>query len=274
MTAAPRAPVDPFAHVRYSITEPDPVHGALRTAGPLVQAEAPAGGPVWIVTDENLAREVLAHDKIVKDPAFAPPHWNRWAVGLEPTASEQPSLTTLDGPRHQRLRRAHTPLLSARRVHAHADRIAAIARELLADLAAHESPVDLTADFTTRFPLTVVCDLIGMPLDRVDAAATACRQVLTDVPEVFTAAMSAFDELTAAALQSGTTGLAAQLRERVPAEITESQLRYLPFGLVFAGQITTEAALGFLLAPTTRTPTSRSPTTSSSARAWESTGAG
>jgi cytochrome P450 len=138
--------------------------------------------------------------------------------------------------------------LSARRVHAHADRITAIARKLLADLAAHEPPVDLTADFTTRFPLTVICDLIGVPIDRVDAAAAACRQVLTDVPEVFAAAMSTFDELIAEALQPGATGLAAELRDRMPAEITESQLRYLLFGLVFAGQITTEAALGFLLA--------------------------
>jgi cytochrome P450 len=248
MTGAPRATVDPFAHVRYPITEPDPVHDVLRAAGPLVRAEAPAGGPVWIVTEERLAREVLADGRIVKDPAFAPPQWNRWSAGLEPTAAERPSLTTLDGPLHQQLRRAHGPLLSARRVHRLADRIATIVRGLLAELAAAEGPVDLTADFTTRFPLSVVCDLVGVPLDRVDAAMAACRGVLTSVPEEFAAAMRAIDELVAAALEPGAAGLAAELRERVPAEITEPQLRYLLFGLVFAGQITTESVLGFLLA--------------------------
>ena len=248
MTGAPRATVDPFAHVRYPLTEPDPVHDVLRTAGPLVRAEAPAGGPVWIVTEERLAREVLADGRLVKDPAFAPPQWNRWSAGLEPTAAEHPSLTTLDGPPHQQLRRAHGSLLSARRVHRHADRIATIVRGLLAELAEADGPVDLTADFTTRFPLTVICDLVGVPLDRVDAAIAACRRVLTDVPEEFVAAIRAIDELIAAALEPGATGLAAELRERMPAEITEPQLRYFLFGLVFAGQITTESALGFLLA--------------------------
>jgi cytochrome P450 len=242
------APVDPFAHVRYPITEPDPIHDALRAAGPIVRAEAPAGGPVWIVTEERLAREVLADDRIVKDPAFAPPQWSRWSAGLEPTAAEQLSLTTLDGPAHQVLRRAHTVLLSARQVQAHSDRIVAIARELLAEPAAAEAPIDLTSDFTMRFPLSVVCDLIGVPLDRVDAAAVACRQVLTGIPDEFGAAMSAFDELIAESLRPGATGLAVELRDRLPAEISDAQLRYLLFGLVFAGQITTEAALGFLLA--------------------------
>jgi cytochrome P450 len=248
MTGASRATVDPFAHVRYPITEPDPVHDVLRTAGPLVRAEAPAGGPVWIVTEERLAREVLADGRLVKDPAFAPPQWNRWSAGLEPTAAEHPSLTTLDGPPHQQLRRAHGPLLSARRVHRHADRIATIVRRLLAELAEADGPVDLTADFTTRFPLTVICDLVGVPLDRVDAAMAACRRVLTDIPEEFVAAIRAIDELIAAALEPGARGLAAELRERMPAEITGPQLRYFLFGLVFAGQITTESALGFLLA--------------------------
>jgi cytochrome P450 len=248
MTGAPRATVDPFAHVRYPITEPDPVHDVLRTAGPLVRAEAPAGGPVWIVTEERLAREVLADGRLVKDPAFAPPRWNRWSAGLEPTAAEHPSLTTLDGPPHQQLRRAHGPLLSARRVLRHADRIATIVRGLLAELAGADGPVDLTADFTTRFALSVICDLVGVPLDRVDAAMAACRRVLTNDPGEFVAAIRAIDELIAAALEPGATGLAAELRERMPAEITESQLRYFLFGLVFAGQITTESALGFLLA--------------------------
>lgn len=248
MTGAPRATVDPFAHVRYPITEPDPVHDVLRTAGPLVRAEAPAGGPVWIVTEERLAREVLADGRFVKDPAFAPPQWNRWSAGLEPTAAEHPSLTTLDGPPHQQLRRAHGPLLSARRVHRHADRIATIVRGLLAEPAEADGPVDLTADFTTRFPLSVICDLVGVPLDRVDAAMAACRGVMTDVPGEFVAAIRAIDELIATALEPGATGLAAELRERMPAEITEPQLRYFLFGLVFAGQITTESALGFLLA--------------------------
>ncbi|OUC96732.1 hypothetical protein [Streptosporangium minutum] len=42
--------------------------------------------------------------------------------------------------------------------------------------------------------------------------------------------------------------MAAELRGRVPEEITETQLHYLIFTLIYAGQLTTDPSLGFLLA--------------------------
>jgi cytochrome P450 len=236
--------VDPSASAVRRIGEPGTA-AALRAAGPIVRAEAPAGGSVWIVTEETLARRALTDERLVKDPAFAPPSWDRWAAGLEPTAAEQPSLTTLDGPAHAALRKVHAPLFTARRVQGYADRIAAIAREQLAATAA-DGPVDLMADFTTRFPLTVICELLGVPADRVDQAVAACARMSTYGPTEFTAVMAAIADLAAAALAGG--GMAAELRDRVPEGTTAEELHYLLFGLIFASQITTDAALGFLVA--------------------------
>jgi cytochrome P450 len=241
---APPVPVDPFATAVRRIGEPGTA-AALRATGPIVRAEAPAGGPVWIVTEETLARRALTDERLVKDPAFAPPSWDRWAAGLEPTAAEQPSLTTLDGPAHAALRKAHAPLLTARRVQGYADRISAIARELL--VAAADGPVDLMTDFTTRFPLTVICELLGVPPDRVDQAVVACARMSGYSPAEFAAAMAAFAELASAALTEG-GGMAIELRDRVPDGLGAQQLHYLLFGLIFASQITTDAALGFLVA--------------------------
>jgi cytochrome P450 len=239
---APAAPVDPFATAVRRIDEPGTA-AVLRGAGPIVRADAPAGGPVWIVTEDALARQALTDERLVKDPAFAPVSWDRWAAGLEPTAAEQPSLTTLDGPEHAALRKAHAPLLTARRVQGHADRIAAIARELLAA----DGPVDLMADFTTRFPLAVICELLGVPADRVDQAVAACARMGRYGPAEFAAVLAAFADLASAALADG-RGIAVELRERVPEGTTDRQLHYLLFGLIFASQITTDAALGFLVA--------------------------
>jgi cytochrome P450 len=236
--------MDPFATAVRRIEEPGTA-AALRACGPIVRVEAPAGGPVWIVTDDALARRVLTDERLVKDPAYAPPSWDRWAAGLEPTAAEQLSLTTLDGPPHAALRKAHAPLLTARRVQGYAGRIAAIAREQLG-AAAVDGPVDLMADFTTRFPLTVICELLGVPADRVDKAVAACARMSTYGPAEFAAVMAAFADLAAAALEGG--GMAAELRDRVPEGTTAQQLHYLLFGLIFASQITTDAALGFLVA--------------------------
>ncbi|MFB4286006.1 cytochrome P450 [Nonomuraea sp. ATR24] len=247
MTEAPYAGVDPFAVTVRAIGEPHPARAALRAAGPIVRADAPAGGPAWIVTEEALARQVLVHPDIVKDPAWAPESWDPRTAGLEPTAAAQPSLTTLDGPAHERLRRAHAPLFTARRLAAYADRITGHARDLLARLAATGETVDVMADFATRYPLTVVCDVLGVPLERVDQAMAACRSMYSPDPEEVGAAMAAFAELAGAALAEGRDGLAAELRERVP-EFSEPEVHYLIFTLVFAGQLTTDPSLGFLLA--------------------------
>ncbi|MGW7019200.1 cytochrome P450 [Streptomyces decoyicus] len=240
--------IDPFAATVRGITAPDPVHAALRAAGPLVQVDAPAGGPAWIVTDDVLAREVLADPRIVKDPACAPPGWDRHSAGLEQTAAEQPSLTTLDGPEHAALRRAHAPLLNAKRIRAQSDRVHAIARELLTELAAERTVIDLMAGFTTRYPLTVLLDLLGIPLGEVGRAADACRRMLGNEPGDQKRAIDALTALAASGLGDGGRGLAAELRDRAPAHTTRDQLQYHLFALIFAGQLTTDAALGTLIA--------------------------
>ena len=240
------AALAPFAPVDRGIDEPDPVRAALRAAGPVVRVGAPAGGSVWIVTDEAVARAALVDPRITKDPAWAPTAWDPQVAGLEPPAAAQPSLTTLDGPAHAVLRQAHAPLFTARRLRAHHGRMTELARELLTAVAG-EDPVDLAADFTARYPVAVLLDLLGIPLDRVDDAMGACRAMFTG-PEGFGRAMATFADLAAAGLTDGRSGLAAELRDRVPAEITRDQLHYLLFGLIFPGQITTDPALGFVLA--------------------------
>jgi cytochrome P450 len=233
--------LDPFIPTVRGIAEPNPVHDALRAAGPLVRVAAPAGGPAWVVTDHSLARRVLAHPDIAKDPALAPPDWDPRTAGLEPTASEQPSLTTLDGPEHARLRQAHTPLFTAGRMRAHAGRMREIARDLLSGAG---GTADLMADFTIRYPLAVMCDLLGVPADRVDDAIVACRRMFSDDPAEAGMAMGGFAQLAAAAL-AGDAGLAAELRDRLPAG---TDPHYMIFTLIFAGQLTTDTALGFLVA--------------------------
>lgn len=232
--------IDPFAVTVRGITEPIPAHEALRAAGPLVVAEAPDGGPVWIVTEHALAREVLTHPAIAKDPALAPAGW----VMSEPTAARQISLTTLDGPEHARLRQAHAPLFTAARMEANAERVRGIARDLLADV----GTADLMTDFAIRYPVTVMCDLLGVPADLVDDAMAACRLMFSEDPAEAGAAMGGFARLAAAALADGRDGLAAELRDEMPAGTTEADLEYMIFTLIFAGQLTTDTSLGFVIA--------------------------
>lgn len=208
----------------------------------ITRAEAPAGGPVWVITDEALARSALADPRITRDSAHAPAHWQPWEMGVEPPGAQVPSLTTLDGPAHLHLRRAHAPLFTARRIAQHTDRTTETARRLLAEV----TDTDLVADFTTRFPLTVICELLGVPTEHLDELAAACKALTTSTgPAEVAVATATLSRLVAGALTEDTA--ATQLRVRLP-DLTDEQVRYLLFGLVFAGQLTTESALGFLIA--------------------------
>ncbi|MDD7937731.1 cytochrome P450 [Actinomycetospora lutea] len=232
----------PFTGGTHRPDEPYPGRDVLRAAGPVVLTEAPAGGPVAVVTTAALARVVLGDRRIVTDTALAPSTWDPRVAGLEPAAADALSLTTAEGAPHAALRRAHAPMLSPRRMRARAGAMRDAARELLAGLG---DTADLTADFTTRYPLTVVGDLLGLPRAMIDDAVDACRRMLGDAADA-AAAMGAFARLGAAAMEHD--GLARELRGRLPASVTDDEVHYLLFALIFAGQLTTDIALGFLLA--------------------------
>jgi cytochrome P450 len=194
-------------------------------------------GTVWVVEDETLARQAFAHPGISKDPAFAPAGWPRWVLGLEPTAAEQPSLTSLDGEGHRELRRAHAPLFTAKVLQASRPRIEEIARELLS---AEPDETDLMADFTTRMPLTVICDKLGVPLENVTPLIDSCRRMVSGDIAQLTAALDEFYPLVG---QAG----APEFRERM-GRFSVAETNYVIGSMVFGGQTTTDGALGFVIA--------------------------
>ncbi|MGH3887630.1 MAG: cytochrome P450 [Pseudonocardiaceae bacterium] len=254
---APRIADDPFTAPGGWIGDRPMVHETLRRAGPLVQVEAPAGGPAWIITDDALAREVLADPRFAKDPGLAPAHWHGRDPGLQPPASQLRSLTILDGAEHRRLRSAHAPAFTRRRLLAERDRIATIARELLTGLAEESArtghPTDLVAQFVTRYPLMVICDLLGVPLADPALAARA-SQAMThgDAAQAY-AGFADLEAMVAAAIRAERNAgtLTDVLAERIRAElgdVSDHELLYMITGLIFAGQVTTESFLGFLLA--------------------------
>jgi cytochrome P450 len=203
---------------------------------PAIRVVESTAGRVWVIGDESLARQAFTDPRIRKDPGLAPPGWPRWVFGLEPPGAEQPSLTSLDGEAHRELRKAHAPLFTAKVLQAGRARFEAIARELLS---AQPDETDLAQDFTVRFPLTVICDKLGVPLAHVSPLVDACRRLVTSDIDQLLAALGEFHGLVADAT-------AAELRQRV--RLTTAQTNYLIGSMVFGGQTTTDGALGFVIA--------------------------
>ncbi len=202
--------------------------------GPVVRAEAPAGGPVWIVTDPELAREVLADPRIGKDPALAPPAWDPHSAGLEPPPPRNrpspPSTATPTRPCGAPTRRC------SRRDACRNGRTGSPASPGTCSRSGPSHPAPSISSPgsapTTRSRSCAIssgCRSTGSPTP--PRRAGACTIPIRPRPG---AAMGAFMELAAAAVASG-GGLAVELRDRLPAGMTADDLHYQLFALLFAG---------------------------------------
>lgn len=144
--------------------DPYSFYAALRAAGPVHRAggDSPDEAPYWIVVGYEEARQALVHPALLKD-------WR--TAGLfpeaEPTAANVNMLES-DPPQHTRLRRLVAREFTARRVEGLRPLVQRITDGLLDAMAARpERAADLIGEFAFPLPMTVICELLGVPdLDR------------------------------------------------------------------------------------------------------------
>ncbi|MEV4234174.1 cytochrome P450 [Nocardia sp. NPDC050408] len=158
-----------FFHTPYAFYE------ELRAEGPVHPVELNSGVRAWLVVDLDVAREVLRHPAIRKDPRTDA---SRKARGLPiddtgvgaVNARISYHLLNTDPPGHARLRRLVAPAFAPARIEALTPRVLAIADELLDRIAADGAGrVDLLSEYAFPLPITVICELLGVPVaDRAD----------------------------------------------------------------------------------------------------------
>ncbi len=142
--------------------DPYSFYAALRAAGPVhrVDVADDAYEPTWIVVGHEEARQALNHPDLSKD-------WRAGMPGIAHTAANSNMLES-DPPHHTRLRRLVAREFTARRVEALRPRVQQIADELLDAMAARpQRTADLVQAVAFPLPMTVICELLGVPdLDR------------------------------------------------------------------------------------------------------------
>ncbi|MBV9795774.1 MAG: cytochrome P450 [Actinobacteria bacterium] len=173
--------------------DPYPVYERLRAAGPVSRAMMPGGQPVWVITSYPAARAALADPRLVKD----------WRQLFGQGGGDQGGFAALDAhmlntdpPDHTRLRRLVSQAFTARRVSGLRPRVTEITTGLL-DAMAGEREVDLLATFAFPLPITVICELLGIPgHDRDDfrawTQAILSPDETTDSPDRAAAAMTSY----------------------------------------------------------------------------------
>jgi cytochrome P450 len=137
----------------------------MRAEGPVTPVILPGGERSWLVTRYAEVRAALADPRLHKDWAgkLTSPDW----VPDEVTGFLSVHMLNADPPDHTRLRKLVSKAFTARRVAGLRPRIEAITAALLdalqARLAAGET-VDLIEAFSFPLPVTVICELLGVPV--------------------------------------------------------------------------------------------------------------
>lgn len=148
------------------LQDPHAVYRQLRKEAPVRQAVMPRGLRVWLVTRYADARAVLADPRLSKDSNRA-----RELFRTHVTATETPDtamqamsghMLNSDPPDHTRLRKLVNKAFTARTVARLRPRIEQITADLLDGVAA-AGKVDLLESFAFPLPITVICELLGVP---------------------------------------------------------------------------------------------------------------
>ena len=223
-------------------------YAALAATGPVHRIVTPNGAPAWLVTGHDEARGALTDRRVVKGPPLHGP----LAELLPPqTAAVQRHMLYRNLPDHTRLRRLVSAAFTRRRVDELAPRVQRIADQLLAAVA-DRTVVDLVEHFAYPLPLTVICELLGIP------------EQVRPVFRGWTTAIIAGPFAGAESYVAAATGLADYAREllrekrRAPADdlisalvagddgdrLTEDELVGMVFLLVAAGHETTVNLIG------------------------------
>jgi cytochrome P450 len=138
-------------------TEVSPLYAALRRDEPLSRVRLPYGEPAWLAVRYADLKVVMT------DPRFS----RAIAQGLDQPRLRREldgdGIMGMDPPDHTRLRRLVGKAFTARRVEAMRADVRRRARRLVDEMVAKGPPADLVEDFARPLPVSVICDLLGVP---------------------------------------------------------------------------------------------------------------
>ncbi|MGW1173978.1 cytochrome P450 family protein [Kitasatospora sp. NPDC002543] len=157
--------------------DPYPAYAALREKGPVHRILLPGSGEAWLVVARDEVRAALTDPRLSNDIR----HSATWtddgghALGVNMLQS--------DPPQHTRLRTLVAAEFTAGRIRALRPRVQEIA-DTLVDALPAAGTADLVASYALPLPMTVICELLGVPeADRAGFRAWSTELVTPSSPE-------------------------------------------------------------------------------------------
>jgi cytochrome P450 RapN len=242
-------PVHPFPTVATQGLDPDPILGELRDTEGIARIQPPYGGECWIALRYEDVKAVLS------DPRFS----RSATVGLDiartqPVLHIEGSILGMDGADHTRIRRLVSATFTARRVEALRPRAQDLVDSLLDAMEAHGPPADLVEMLALPLPITMICELLGVPYeDRhrfrawADTFMTSGGFTVEEVMNAHERLAGYLAEMIDARRREPTADLLGALvtvRDTEGDRLSEEELVRLAIAILVAGYETTASQLG------------------------------
>jgi cytochrome P450 len=241
----------------YNRDDPWAMFAVVRANGAVREVVLQDGHPAWLVMTYEAARSLLNDTRLSKDLQAA------LAAGGGVVAEGLPGpdfarhMLVVDPPDHTRLRRLVSAAFSNKRVEGLRPRVQALVDDLLDEIAGQgpDATVDLVATFAFPLPFTVICELLGVPVDDRATFGHNMTSLLAPTPDdaAFAVATEASDAVVAYlealgdAKQStlGDDLVSALIEARDgDARLDQRELLSTIFQLIVAGHDTTTSFIG------------------------------
>ncbi|TDD88026.1 cytochrome P450 [Actinomadura rubrisoli] len=212
----------------------DPEYARLRAKAPVTRITLADGGRAWLVTGWEEARQVYS------DPRFS--------RALAVADGEPTFIIDMDPPEHTRVRRTVAGAFTHRRVERMRPRVRELTAGLLDGMAAGGEPADPVQRLSLPLPVTVICELLGVPIEdreRFQSWSEAFLSVTAHTPEQIQDARRNLDGYLAGLIERRRAEPAADLLSALAGEdgLSERELVHLGVALLVAGHESTASQI-------------------------------
>ncbi|KAA0024432.1 cytochrome P450 family protein [Antrihabitans cavernicola] len=235
--------------------DPHEFYRRVRSDGGVHKVRLENGVVGWLITDYALAKQVLVDPTVRKD-AYSDTGVAARIVAGQTDAGQilnrhiTEHMLNSDPPKHTRLRSLVNKAFTSRAVRALEPRIVEIADRLLDDMERHDS-VDLLDSYAFPLPITVICELLGVPVaDRDDFRDWSNAVVSVGRPADMRDASDHLDRYLTGLIEGRTAAPGDDLLSELIAatengdRLTADELVSMAFLLLVAGHETTVNLIG------------------------------
>ncbi|GAW21274.1 hypothetical protein ANO14919_107930 [Xylariales sp. No.14919] len=155
-----------FPFTREKAGDPPPLYAKLRRECPVSKVKLPSGNSAWLLTRHEDIRAALSSATLSADPRT--PGYPEIHRRSHPAATNfKPTLVTLDGSEHARLRKALDAEFAPETVNELRLMIHGVVDNALDTInrryVEQGQPFDLVEEFTAPVPMQIICMIVGVP---------------------------------------------------------------------------------------------------------------